>query len=250
MEGKNFIRDLNPITQLYLCLFIAVSSLFYDYRYTAVLIVVMIAIAAMAGKAGEFVGMWLKSIVLISVVVFVMQALFLPGDTVLWKFWIFSVKQEGIDNAVTLCTRIMGVGTAAVLGIKLVDVGKLVVALEDRGVSPSATYVIMSTVNIIPQMSKKMTVIMDAQRSRGVDTESNMFVRAKAFFPTIGPLILNSIVSAEERAITLEARAFSVSGKKTRLHTVADTGTDRALRVVFMIMLAAAVGGRIITWIV
>ena len=78
MEGKNFIRDLNPITQLYLCLFIAVSSLFYDYRYTAVLIVVMIAIAAMAGKAGEFVGMWLKSIVLISVVVFVMQALFLP----------------------------------------------------------------------------------------------------------------------------------------------------------------------------
>ena len=116
--------------------------------------------------------------------------------------------------------------------------------------SPSATYVIMSTVNIIPQMSKKMTVIMDAQRSRGVETESNMFVRAKAFFPTIGPLILNSIVSAEERAITLEARAFSVSGKKTRLHTVADTGTDRALRVVFMIMLAAAVGGRIITWIV
>ena len=121
---KEFYRDLNPITQLYLCLFIAVSSLFYDYRYTAVLIVVMIAIAAMAGKAGEFVGMWLKSIVLISGgVCWSCRRCFCPGDTVLWKFWIFSIKQEGIDNAVTLCTRIMGVGTAAVLGIKLVDVG-------------------------------------------------------------------------------------------------------------------------------
>ena len=75
-----------------------------------------------------------------------------------------------------------------------------------------------------------------------------MFV-APRHFPHHWPLILNSIVSAEERAITLEARAFSVSGKRPA-HTVADTGTDRALRVVFMIMLAAAVGGRIITWIV
>lgn len=250
MERKNFILDLNPVTQMYLCLFIAISSLFWDYRYTAALIVVMIVIAALAGKAREFVGMWLKSIVLISVVVFVMQALFLPGNTVLWRFWIFSVKQEGINNAVLLCTRIMGVGTAAVLGIKLVDVSKLVVALEDRGVSPQATYVIMSTVNIIPQMSKKMTVIMDAQRSRGVETESNMLVRAKAFFPTIGPLILNSIVSAEERAITLEARAFSMVGKKTRLQEVLDTGTDKALRYALIILLVIAVGGRIITWIV
>lgn len=250
MEGKNFILNLNPVTQIDLCLFIAVSSLFYDYRYTAILIGVMLVIAALAGKAGEFVGMWLKSIVLISVVVFIMQAFFLPGNTVLWRVWIFSVKQEGINNAILLCTRILGVGTAAVLGIKLVDVGRLVVALEDRGVSPQATYVIMSTVNIIPQMSKKMTVIMDAQRSRGVETESNMLVRAKAFFPTIGPLILNSIVSAEERAITLEARAFSAIGKKTRLYKVSDTGMDHGLRVIFMIMLAAAVGGRIITWIV
>lgn len=250
MEGKNFILNLNPVTQIDLCLFIAVSSLSYDYRYTAILIGVMLVIAALAGKAGEFVGMWLKSIVLISVVVFIMQALFLPGNTVLWRVWIFSVKQEGINNAILLCTRILGVGTAAVLGIKLVDVGRLVVALEDRGVSPQATYVIMSTVNIIPQMSKKMTVIMDAQRSRGVETESNMLVRAKAFFPTIGPLILNSIVSAEERAITLEARAFSAVGKKTRLYKVSDTGMDQGLRVIFMIMLAAAVGGRIITWIV
>ena len=44
-----------------------------------------------------------------------------------------------------------------------------------------------------------------------------MIVRAKAFFPSVGPLILNSLVSAEERAITLEARAFSVPCKKTTL---------------------------------
>ena len=41
--------------------------------------------------------------------------------------------------------------------------------------------------NIIPQMSKKMTVIMDAQRSRGVETGKATCLWRQGIFPTIGP---------------------------------------------------------------
>lgn len=247
-EKKNKILDLNPMTQITMCLFFAISTALYDYIYTAAVLVILFVIAGMAGRLKEFVQMWLKTIVFITVVVFIMQALFFPGDTILWEFFIFSVKQEGIQNGIVLCTRLLGIGSSAVLAIKIVDVNQLVIALEERGVSPSATYVILSTVNIIPQMSKKMAIIMDAQKSRGIETESNVLVRAKAFFPTIGPLILNSIVNAEERTITLEARAFSTNVKKTRLRNVEDTAFDKKVRGFFILALLIAVIGRVIVW--
>lgn len=242
--------ELNPITKIYMIVFLAVSSLFFGYYYTGAMVLIMILLAFCAGQGKQFLSMWLKSIVFITVFCFVMQALFLPGETILWKWAFLSIKLEGIQNAITLCTRILGVGSAVVLAIKLINVNDLVIALENRGMSPSATYVVLSTVNIIPQMSKRMNVIMDAQRSRGIETDSNIFVRAKAFFPTVGPLILNSVVGAEERAITLEARAFSTQCKKTKLRTVADTRLDKNIRIGCVALLIVVIGVKVALWIV
>lgn len=249
-KKANRIMALNPITKLYLMALLAVVSVLFDWRWAVGTVAVTIVLSAAAGIFWKFLQMWLKTIVLVSIFVFCMQALFLPGTEVWWKFWIFSVKGEGVRRAISLCSRILGVGTAIVLGIRLISIDDLVISLEHRGVSPAATYVIRSTVNIIPQMNKKMTAIMDAQRSRGVETESNLWVRAKAFFPTVGPLILNSIVSTEERAITLEARAFSAKVPKTRLRQVEDSQVDGRLRMVFVCLLILAAAGRIVLWIV
>ena len=40
-------------------------------------------------------------------------------------------------------------------------------------------------------------------------------VRAKAFFPTLVPLILGAVIGSEERVLTLEARGFSMQCEKT-----------------------------------
>ena len=69
---------------------------------------------------------------------------------------------------IVFCSRILGVGSAILLGGKLIDMKHLTAVLEERGMSPAATYVLLSTANIIPQMSKKMNAILDAHRSRGV----------------------------------------------------------------------------------
>lgn len=249
-EKKNVILNLNPLTQIEMVVLLAFIALLFDYRISTVVLCVMIGMACAAGILKPFLSMWMKTIVFITVVVFIMQLFFLPGETEIWSFWIFSIKQESLRNAISVCTRLLGVGTAAVLGIQMVNVDKLVIVLEEKGLSASATYVLLSTVNIIPQMSKKMKVIMDAQKSRGIETESNIWVRAKAFFPTIGPLILNSIVNAEERTITLEAREFTAPVKKTRLHSIEDLGADKILRKIFLLIFIIVIIGRVVLWIV
>lgn len=244
------LKAWNPLTSLYLIIVLAIVSVLFDYRITLLMVAAMIVLAAVSGVGAAFTKLWLKSIVLVCIICFILQSLFIPGEKVLWSLWIFSVTEEGVSKAIVLCSRILGVGSAILLGGKIIDMKKLMAVLEERGLSPSATYVLLSTTNIIPQMSKKMNAILDAQRSRGIETDSNVMVRAKAFFPSVGPLLLNSLVSAEERAITLEARAFSAPCKKTKLKEIADTSMDKGIRIVLIGVLILAIGGKIALWIV
>ena len=43
------------------------------------------------------------------------------------------------------------------------------------------------------------------------------FVRMKAFFPIISPLMLGAMTSAEEKCIAMDARAFSIKRQHTFL---------------------------------
>lgn len=246
-EQKNI---LNPLTNLYIILALAIISALFGNGTAIICVLVMIGIAFTYRTGKEYLKLWVKMIFFVTVVCFIFQILFIPGDTVIWKLWVFSITQEGLDKAVSLCSKILGIGSAAILSVKILNLNKLMAVLEKKGVSPTVSYVLMSTASIIPQMNKKMGTILEAQKSRGIEMESNLIVRAKAFFPSVGPLILNSIVSAEERAITLEARAFSAPCKKTTLHEIPDTGTDKAVRILAIAAVIAAIGGKIVLWIV
>lgn len=246
-EQKNI---LNPLTNLYIILALAIISVLFGNGTAIICVLVMIGIAFAYRTGKEYLKLWVKMIFFVTVVCFIFQILFIPGDTVIWKLWVFSITQEGLDKAVSLCSKILGIGSAAILSVKILNLNKLMAVLEKKGVSPTVSYVLMSTASIIPQMNKKMGTILEAQKSRGIEMESNLIVRAKAFFPSVGPLILNSIVSAEERAITLEARAFSAPCKKTTLHEIPDTGTDKAVRILAIAAVVAAIGGKIVLWIV
>ena len=199
-EQKNI---LNPLTNLYIILALAIISALFGNGTAIICVLVMIGIAFTYRTGKEYLKLWVKMIFFVTVVCFIFQILFIPGDTVIWKLWVFSITQEGLDKAVSLCSKILGIGSAAILSVKILNLNKLMAVLEKKGVSPTVSYVLMSTASIIPQMNKKMGTILEAQKSRGIEMESNLIVRAKAFFPSVGPLILNSIVSAEERAITL-----------------------------------------------
>ncbi|MDY0407647.1 energy-coupling factor transporter transmembrane component T [Paracerasibacillus soli] len=90
--------------------------------------------------------------------------------------------------------------------------------LIKKGLSPKIGHVLLSIFQLIPQMQATMGKITDAQRSRGMETEGNLVIRMKAFFPLIGPVVLNSLNDTRERAIALEMRGFNLKGKKTFLN--------------------------------
>jgi energy-coupling factor transport system permease protein len=102
--------------------------------------------------------------------------------------------------------------------------------LTRRGLPGQFAYVVISSLQIIPQMQAKAQTIISAQRSRGLDTQSSFLRRVGGILPLVAPLVFGSLVEVEERAIAIEVRGFTSTRPKTFLREIPDTRLDRAIR--------------------
>ena len=116
--------------------------------------------------------------------------------------------------------------------------------LTSRGLPGQFAYVIISTLQIIPQMQAKAQTIIAAQRSRGLDTQSTFRKRVGALVPLVGPLVFGSLVEVEERAIAIEARGFTSTRVKTSLYEIPDSSFDKALRWGLILLVVASIISR------
>jgi len=67
--------------------------------------------------------------------------------------------------------------------------------------------------------------------------------RIRALLPLVIPLVLGSLIDIEERAMSLEARAFSRTGEKTSLLVLPDSAAQRLARALLLLGMIAAVAG-------
>jgi energy-coupling factor transport system permease protein len=114
----------------------------------------------------------------------------------------------------------------------------LMISLKQVGVPSSFAYIIVTTLQIIPRFQSKAFTILDAQRSRGLETEGNIFTRARAVVPIILPLVLGSLV---------EARGFNSKKEETSLIEIPDTNGQIILRRVLLAMMILTIIVRV-TW--
>lgn len=228
---------------------LAVVSQMFGTASVLGVVLVCFVLAVAGRRLRGFTVAWASTALLVSVVIVLMQTIFIAGERVLVEVWIFDATVEGMQRGWLFAQRILGVATPIVLAVQLVSRRRLMLELERRRVSPKVTYVVVAALNLIPQMREQMTTILDAQRARGVETDANWFVRVRAFLPTLVQLILASVLSVEEKALALQARGFTLSGPRTSLYAVLDTAADRAIRRVLLALLLAAVAGRLVLWV-
>ena len=153
---------------------------------------------------------------------------------------------EGIVYALHIGLNILNMLLSFAVFVLSTKPSEFVDELEKRGFSPRFGYIVTSVFQIIPQMIGTMNTIMDAQRSRGLETEGNLRTRAKAFLPLISPVVMSSLINTRERAIALEVRGFGAGKKKTWLTERTRHKGDREATILFGICILAAVVWRIV----
>jgi energy-coupling factor transport system permease protein len=109
-------------------------------------------------------------------------------------------------------------------------VDDLLADLARRGLGRRAIFVVGAAVQMVPATIERAGEIVDAQRSRGMDTEGRIWRRARGVLPLAAPVVFGALAEVEERTMALEARAFSAPGRQTLLRVPADRPVHRAIR--------------------
>lgn len=249
---KNKIEALYPLTKFYIAVVLAVLALLMPgFAWKAGVFVLINVLAACSGIFLIFAKRVRNSVGILFLILLLIQTLFYPRESeILFTFWVFSAKKEGLLFALRLGFTLLCVGGALIWFFAVTTERDFVLALEKKGLSPKAAYVILSTLQMVPVLKKRSQVIMNAQRARGVETEGNFIRRAKVFVPVLVPLVLSSIQGMEERALTLEARGFSMERKATHLYDIYETPGDRKVMLFMHIILLIGIGGRIVLWLI
>lgn len=154
--------------------------------------------------------------------------------------------REGIFYALHIGLNILNMLLSFAVFVLSTKPSEFVDELEKRGFSPRFGYIVTSVFQIIPQMMGTMNTIMDAQRSRGLETEGNLRTRGKAFLPLISPVVMSSLINTRERAIALEVRGFGAGKKKTWLTERTRHKGDREITIFLGVCILAAVVWRIV----
>jgi energy-coupling factor transport system permease protein len=210
-----------------------------------IFIFVLIPLAVWGQVMGDF-SRWVWRIVLpFAISVFLVQGLFWTGGTPVLELGPISFKQEGLVFAVTSTGRILSVVGSLLLLTLATRPDALMISLNQRGVPASLTYIVLTTIQVVPRFQAKASTILDAQRSRGLETEGNYVNRARALLPLVGPLVIGSLLEVEERAIALEARAFKRKGPKTSLLLLSDSTVQRTVRKTLILAIPLLVIGRL-----
>lgn len=246
----NVIRDRSPFTLLTLIASATVAALAvpgWEARLLACIGFVLLAVWGGVGRS--FSLMFLKLWVVLGVVLFVLRALFTGGHTVLVSLGPLSITAEGVSDGLQFAAAVMTICGAVLVLFALVPMQRFMLALELRGLSPKASYIVLASLQAISDLGKTAAVVLDAQRARGVETEGSIFVRAKAFFPVLAPVFLAAMSSTEERAIALDARAFNAQANHSHLVALPTVPSwERLLAVAFVAGAVSAIAGRIVGW--
>jgi len=247
VPARSFLHSLNPLTKLTL-VFAMIALAFFSFPWMAPVLILPVFVMGFIGKVQKQYSNVIAKLILPTVgFMFVMQSLFLPdGKTIIFTFIIFDVSLETVRTAFLTVSRIFVMISSFTLLLLTTHPSELMSDLTRRGLPGQFAYVIISTLQILPQMQAKAQTIIAAQRSRGLDTQSSFGKRIGALVPLVGPLVFGSLVEVEERAIAIEARGFTSTRVKTSLHEIPDSGLDKILRWGLILLIIASIVSRVL----
>ena len=233
--GETLIHRLDPRTKLvFVILYIVMlftASWFISYAVVLTFLIVVISVSKISLKV---ILKSLKPLLFIIVLTGILNLFYTQG-TPIFSFWIFTVTEEGLLNALFMVLRISMLITGTFMltyttsPIALTDgLESLLSPLKKIRVPVHELAMMMCiALRFIPTLIEETDKIMCAQKARGADFESgNLIQRAKALIPILVPLFISSFRRADELAVAMECRCYHGGEGRTRMKQLAYARRD------------------------
>ena len=247
VDKDTYLTRMHPFTKLCYIFTAIVASLVAGKLWAFAAFIGISLVMLISGKIIRKVFPLIAFSFTILITIFLIHGLFNHENaTLLFAAGPLKFYQEGMLYALRISLNVLNMLLAFAVFVLTTRPVELGADLERIGFSSKIGYVVSSVFQIVPQMSGTMNTIMDAQRSRGLETEGSLLTRAKSFLPLISPVVMSSLINTRERAIALEIRGFEAGQKKTYLREDKMKNSDRIWCVILLLLIIAAIAIRIL----
>ena len=237
---------LNPLTKAVIATVGSIGAFVLGgYIGPIAIIALMLLLAWRAGVLARLARVSLLLTLPIAISVVLVSVFTRAGTTVLFQIGPFDATLEGVDFALQTLVRLFAISLSIGLFIMTTEPRAFVFDLERRGVPPRAAFIAVATIEAVPTLVERATMISESQRARGLDTEGSIRARVRGLLPIVGPVVIGSLTDVEERSLALESRAFSRPGRRHLLWAMPDATWERVLRWALVLLLVAATVARI-----
>ena len=225
--AESFVHRLDARTKILLTIGLIVA-LFLPKGFLALGIVAAFTVLVYAISRIPF-SLALKSIkAILPLIVFMtlLNLLYLPGEHVLWSWWVFTVTREGIFKAIFMAVRIAllivvtSLLTYTTSPIDLTDgLERLLRPLSLLRVPVHDLAMILTiALRFIPTLMEEAEKILSAQKARGADLDTGSLTkRVKALVPILVPLLVSAVRRATELATAMDCRCYQGGKGRTRM---------------------------------
>lgn len=241
-QPTGLYRTLSPTTKFVIALCEAAVA-FTVRGWTGPLVIIgIVAACAAAARIGRSLIVFLAAVAPLVVSILLVNTFFYPGATdVIIRLGPVAATWSGLEAALQATLRVTAFALSVAVFSLTTSVDDLLTDLEGRGLGRRPVFVVGAAISTVPRMRHRAVEVVEAQRSRGMDTEGSPARRLRGLVPLVGPMIFGALADVEEQAMALEARAFSAPVRRTPIRELGDSPRQRVFRWGLALLTGAAV---------
>ena len=234
--AESVLHSLDPRVKLFSTL-VFIITLFSANNVIlfAIVLVTLFGIIKLSHVPFSFMVKGLRSIIVLLVIAGLFNLLLTPGRTLV-SFWIFSISDVGLKNAVLMTSRMVllivgtSIMTLTTTPNQLTDgLEKSLGFLKKVNVPVHEIAMMMSiALRFIPILIEETDKIMKAQMARGADFESGGLIKkAKNMVPLLVPLFVSAFRRANDLSYAMEARCYNGGEGRTKMRPLKYNSLDQ-----------------------
>lgn len=231
--GNTFFHKLDPRAKIAFLFLMSIVIFAIQNLYLSLLVLAtMLVLWALARLPMALIIGYFKALIPVMIFLFVVQAIFYPGETILVKPLIPGfvpliggtgrITEEGILFSLLLSLRLMAMVSLLPLVSMTTPVHILALGLVRLGLPYRMAYTTTTALNLVPILQLEAGVIVDAQRLRAMQTfeKGKLLEKLKAYPALVTPLVIGAMRRAQLMAVAMDSRAFGASEKRTYLDDI------------------------------
>lgn len=166
---------------------------------------------------------------------------------ILFTLWTkLEMTRGGILLGTTFLLRLINMVVLTLILLESTPLDEFINLFIKLKLPHSLSFIITTAIRFVPELDKKRGLIIDAQRARGIDMNQGGWLRRyKVHISIMIPLIINSIVMADQLTMGLLNRGFGYTNTWTVLSELKLKSKDYVTLILCLISLVSGIALRI-----